>query len=185
MNTKIQSVPAIVLLLTAIIALAGDKDAPALGAKFTGEILTALYVTDVRKSVAFYKALGFEHDYFYDYQTEIYTRDWKQPYSPDYAEMTQVGIRLSLTTADEKYQVYGGGVRHYFIVDDVDKHFEMAKKNGITAAPNEVEVRPWMSFITVVDPDNHQIVFATKNQTYYDSAREQIKNIERHDSQER
>ncbi len=67
MNTKIMSVPAIVFLLTTIIALVGDKDAPTLGANFTGEILTALYVTDVRKSVAFYKALGFEHDYFYDY----------------------------------------------------------------------------------------------------------------------
>jgi len=61
----------------------------------------------------------------------------------------------------------------------------MAKKNGITAVPNEVEVRPWMSFTTVVDPDNHQIVFGTKNQIYYDSAKEQIKNIERQDSQER
>lgn len=99
--------------------------------------------------------------------------------------MTQVGIRLSLTTADEKYQVYGGGVRHYFIVDDLDKYFDMVKMNGITAVPNEVEVRPWMSFTTVVDPDNHQIVFGTKNQTYYNSAREQIKNIERQDSQER
>ena len=110
---------------------------------------------------------------------------WKQQYPPVYAEMTQVGIRLSLTTADEKYLVYGGGVRHYFIVDDLDKIFDMAKKNGIIAVPNEVEVRPWMSFTTVVDPDNHQIVFGTKNQTYYDSAREQINNIERQDSQKR
>ena len=66
-----------------------------------------------------------------------------------------------------------------FIVDDADNHFEMAKKNGIVAVPNEVEVRPWMSFITVVDPDNHQIVFGTKNQAYYDQARNQLNNLDR------
>ena len=77
-------------------------------------------------------------------------------------------IHIRLTTADEPDQVYGGGVRHYVIVEDVDSHFEMIKKNGIVAVPHEVEVRPLMSFITVPDPDNHQIVFGTKNQVYYD-----------------
>ena len=145
--------------------------------KFTGETLTLLYVTDVLSSVAFYKALGFVHDYYYDYQTDSYTRDWQLSYSPEYAEMTQEGIRIGLTTAEEPDQVYGGGVRHYFIVENVDRHFEMAQKNGIAAVPNEVEKRPWMNFFTVVDPDNHQIVFGTKNQAYYDQAREQLNKL--------
>jgi predicted lactoylglutathione lyase len=156
-----------------------DVDADSVGSTFTGEILTLLYVTDVRKSVAFYKALGFEHDYYYDYQNEIYTRIWNQPYPPEYAEMIQGKIRVGLTTADEPAQVYGGGVRHYFIVLDVDSHYARAKKDGIVAEPDEVEERPWMNFFTVSDPDNHQIVIGEKNQAYYDKARNEIDRLER------
>ncbi len=164
-------------MLLLMIAASGNEKVAERGSKFTGETLTLLYVTDVLGSVAFYKALGFDHDYYYDYQTDSYTRDWQPAYPPEYAEMIQAGIRLGLTTAEVPDQVYGGGVRHYFIVEDVDSHFEMAKKNGIVAVPNEVEKRPWMNFFTVVDPDNHQIVFGTKNQAYYDQAREQLNNL--------
>ena len=173
---------AVLTTLAIIVFLAGcgaSSGNATTGSRFTGETLTLLYVTDVRKSAAFYEALGFSLDYFYDYQTDVYTRDWKQSYPPEYAEVIQPGIRIGLTTADELDQVYGGGVRHYFIVEDVHSHFEMIEKNGIVAAPNEVEVRSWMSFFTVADPDNHQIVFGTKNQIYYDQAREQINNFDR------
>ncbi len=142
--------------------------------EFTGEILTLLYVTDVQKSVLFYKSLGFIHDYYYDYETGNYSRVWKQEYPPQYAEMIQGAIRIALTTADEKEQIYGGGVRHYFMITDVRAHFATIQKNGVAAKPNEVEVRPWMSFFTVVDPDNHQIVFGEKNQVHYNQARNQI-----------
>lgn len=146
---------------------------------FTGEILTLLYVSDVRKSVAFYKALGFKHDYYYDYRNEIYTRKWTQTYPPEYAEMIQHNIRIGLTTADQPEQLYGGGVRHYFMVTDVKHHYAMVRANGIVPEPNKIEVRPWMSFITISDPDNHQIVFGEKNQVYYKAAREKIKSLDR------
>ncbi len=142
--------------------------------QFTGEILTQLYATDVRRSVEFYQALGFRLDYYYDYNDGVYTIEWTQSYAPQYAEVIQDGIRVGFTTSKESEQVYGGGVRHYFIVPDVDLHYALAKKNGIVPEPDEVEVRPWMSFFTVSDPDNHQIVFGEKNQSYYDDAREQI-----------
>ena len=171
-------------ILLALICIAtspaqADNEANSTGSSFTGEILTLLYATDVQKSVAFYKALGFEHDYYYDYQAESYTRVWNQPYPPDYAEMIQGKIRIGLTTADEKEQVYGGGVRHYFLVLDVDSHYARAKKDGIVPEPDEVEERPWMRFFTVSDPDNHQIVIGEKNQAYYDQGREKINRLKR------
>ena len=169
-------VGSILLSLTSL-GLSSDNDDKAVGSGFTGETLTLLYVKDVRKSVDFYKALGFEHDYYYDYQEDTYRLAWTQSYPPEYAEMTRERIRIGLTTADESEQVYGGGVRHYFIVEDVDRHYARAKSNGIVAEPDEVEERPWMNFFTVPDPDNHQIVIGEKNQAYYDHARKEVDSL--------
>ena len=93
--------------------------------------------------------------------------------------MIQGKIRIGLTTADEPEQVYGGGVRHYFLVLDVGSHYARAKKDGIVPEPDEVEERPWMNFFTVSDPDNHQIVIGEKNQAYYDRARNEINRLKR------
>ncbi len=175
-------IPAVLTALASVVCLAScnsSNDDVALGSKFTGETLTLLYVSDVSESVTFYEAVGFDLDYFYDYETDLYMREWKNTYPPEYAEVIQPGIRIGLTTAEEQDQVYGGGVRHYFIVENVDSHFEMIRKNGVVAIPNVVEVRPWMSFITLADPDDHQIVFGTKNQAYYDQAKKQIRDLER------
>jgi len=169
----------IVFLIVAMMALADDDGAESTGSRFTGERLTLLYVSDVHRSVEFYKLLGFEHDYYYDYQKEVYVLDWVEEYPPEYAEMIQGQIRVGLTTPEESGQALGGGVRHYFLVEDVAAHFALIDGNGIVAEPHEVEERPWMNFFTVADPDNHQIVFGTKNQAYYDLAREQINNLER------
>ena len=87
MNTIFNQVVSVLVLLLPSAVLSDDADL--VSARFTGEILTLLYVTDVRRSVAFYKALGFEHDYYYDYQEDTYTRDWKRPFAPQYAEMIQ------------------------------------------------------------------------------------------------
>ncbi len=178
MSTTFKLVLSIAPIFVIVIVLAGDKDAELVGSRFTGETLTLLFVTDVSRSVAFYKALGFVHDYYYDYEEDHYTRDWSQTYPPQYAEVIQGKIRIGLTTADKSEQIYGGGVRHYFLVDDVQVHFAMVIKNGIVPEPNEVEERPWMNFFTVADPDNHQIVFGTKNHAYYDRAREQLEHLE-------
>ena len=155
-----------------------DETAGAEDDRLTGEILTQLYVTDVLKSVAFYEALGFERYYYYDYETSEYTRQWNKSKPPLYAEVTRGSIRISFTTHDEDMaQTFGGGVRHYFIVNDVRAHFARVKQNGITAEPDEVEVRPWMDFFTVSDPDGHQIVFGQKHQAYYDRTREHLERL--------
>ena len=177
-NTKFNLICGIGLFLVTVLALASDEDSMSVGSKFTGERLTLLYVSDVRRSVTFYKSLGFVHDYYYDYQKEVYAHEWAESYLPEYAEMIQGEIRVGLTTAEVPNQVLGGGVRHYFLVEDAEAHFKMVASNGIVAVPHEVEKRPWMNFFTVPDPDNHKIVFGTKNQVYYDQAREQINNLD-------
>jgi len=171
----------LLLLLAAGGSVVADEVGKRAGSAFTGEVLTLLYVTDVRRSVTFYIALGFHHDYYYDYESGAYVLEWTQPYPPEYAEVKYGTIRIGLTTPETPDQVLGGGVRHYYLVDDVARHYEMVKKNGVTPVPDEVEVRPWMSFITIPDPDNHQIVLGTKNQEYYDAARSRIEALDNPD----
>ncbi len=147
-------------------------------AEVTGEILTLLYVRDVRESVTFYRAIGFDHDYFYDYREDEYVIDWRRSYPPEYAEVTSGSIRVALTTVDDpESATYGGGVRHYFLVEEVEERYERIKAAGIVPEPDEVERRPWMDFITLTDPDGHQIVFGRKNETYYERARAEIERL--------
>lgn len=160
------------LVAAAVSCLAGIARADSGG--MTGEILTLLYVTDVRESVEFYEALGFDHYYYYDYKLDEYVLEWTSSYPPEYAEMTSGAIRIGLTTADEPDPVYGGGVRHYFIVDEVENRFARVKEKGVVPTPDEVERRPWMDFFTTSDPDGHQIVFGRKNQAYYDRIAKQL-----------
>ncbi len=179
MSTRFNLVLWIILISLPAFVSSSGNEAEAAGSPLTGEILTLLYVSDVRESVSFYRGLGFEHDYYYDYRQDNYTRKWGQPYLPEYAEMIRGKIRVGLTTAVHSEQVYGGGVRHYFMVTDVESHYVMVKRNGITPEPDEIEERPWMNFFTVSDPDNHQIVFGEKNQAYYDQARKEIDSLQR------
>ncbi len=162
-----------VVALPALLTSCGGPATPP--ADFTGETLTALYVTDVRKSTTFYESLGFEHQYYYDYQEDSYELSWDRPYSPEYAELLSAGRRLALTTSDDAEPVYGGGVRHYFMVDDVERHFARATANGLVPEPNEVEIRPWLHFFTISDPDGHQIVIAQKNEPYYEDVRRRLR----------
>ena len=72
-NMKSNS-PAVLTTITLIMFLPGCGSSSAgatLGSRFTGETLTLLYVTDVRRSVTFYEAVGFDLDYYYDYQTNV------------------------------------------------------------------------------------------------------------------
>jgi catechol 2,3-dioxygenase-like lactoylglutathione lyase family enzyme len=168
---------AAIVALASLAFFGGSIDSRAAGAEpsFTGERLTILYVKDVRRSAAFYLALGFRLDHYYDYDAETYSRNWTKPEPPDWAEM-QMGksVRIGLTTAEEENQVYGGGARHYFIIENVEDHFLSVKAQGITPEPDEIEKRPWMDFFTISDPDGHQIVFGRKNQVYYDEVRKRI-----------
>ena len=144
---------------------------------FTGEILTLIYATDVRESVAFYEALGFEHQYYYDYENDAYKLDWDLPNPPEYAEVSVGKIRIGITTPDDNEGVFGGGVRHYFMVDDVESHYRKATTQGLVPEPNEVEIRPWLHFFTIADPDNHQIVIAQKNEEYYAEIANQLRKM--------
>ena len=116
MNATCRAALVLIALMTGCDAGTSDESTES---GFTGETLTLLYVTDVGESVAFYEAIGFDLDFFYDYRAGAYAIEWKQPYVPEYAEVVQPGIRIGLTTVDEPNPVYGGGVRHYFIIENV------------------------------------------------------------------
>ena len=166
-----------VLTLVAAALAADDlrEDSRAL----TGEMLTLLYVSDVRESVAFYEAVGFDHYYYYDYQEDEYVLEWTRSYPPEYAEMTSGTVRVGLTTAEGPDSVYGGGVRHYFIVGEVENRYARVKAEGIVPKPDEIERRPWMDFFTLSDPDGHQIVFGRKNLAYYDRIAKQLEEMKK------
>jgi len=168
---------AAIAALATIAFFGGPTDSRAAGVEpsFIGERLTVLYVKDVGRSVAFYEALGFQLDHYYDYDRDDYTRSWTRSEPPQWAEMhLGKNVRIGLTTAEEENQVYGGGVRHYFMIANVEELFKSVKTQGITPEPDEVEKRPWLDFFTVSDPDGHQIVFARKHQDYYDEIRKRL-----------
>ena len=129
---------------------------------FTGEQETVFYVTDVRRSVEFYKALGFEFREYWDYDEGKSVRDWTKSTPPQWALMAAGSTVFGLTTPDDDSgRLLVGGARHYFIVDDVNKHYEWVKEQGVDV--DVLEVRPWMNFFDVTDPDGHTIVIGTRN----------------------
>ena len=164
-------------LVAFLILLAAGSQRAASQGEFTGEILTLIYATDVLESVAFYEALGFEHQYYYDYKNDEYKLDWDLAYPPEYAEVSAEKIRIGITTPDDNEGVFGGGVRHYFMVHDVESHYRKATTQGLVPEPNEVEIRPWLHFFTIADPDNHQIVITQKNEEYYAEIAERLRKM--------
>ena len=110
MSARFNLVLWIILISLPAFVWSSDNEAEAVGSPLTGEILMLLYVSDVRESVSFYRGLGFEHDYYYDYREDSYARKWDQPYLPEYAEMIRGKIRVSLTIAVHSERVYGGGI---------------------------------------------------------------------------
>ena len=128
---------------------------------FTGEILPVFYVRDVRASVKFYNDLGFQFNYFHDYDDNSDVKQWVKNNPPIYAEMqagTQkfaIHLLLSDTTG---YRATG--TRHYFEVNDVKTHYERLKEKGIDVG--ELIEQPWMIMFSVVDPDGHFIYFYTR-----------------------
>ena len=88
----------IVGLLLLAVAIAASGGSPEADDRMTGEILTLLYVTDVRESVAFYEAVGFDHYYYYDYEADEYVLDWTQSY-PSGSERVKKSIQGRISTS--------------------------------------------------------------------------------------
>lgn len=125
---------------------------------FTGEMLPVFYVTDVCKSVEFYRdALGFEFHHFWDYGKSAKVREWGAADPPVYAEMAAGDQKFALHLALEPYELQVGGVIHYFRVRDVDAHHRAVAERG--GKPNALVERPWMRMFSVNDPDGHRLFF--------------------------
>jgi catechol 2,3-dioxygenase-like lactoylglutathione lyase family enzyme len=135
-------------------------DEPAHG-KFTGEILPVFYVTDVLRSVKFYReVLGFTFHHFFDYGAGAQVKEWVKDEPPTWALMSAGGFEFGLHRAPKPEEFRVGGIRHYFLVEDVDVHHRWVRDRG--GNPGPLVDRSWMRMFRVVDPDGHDIWFGSR-----------------------
>jgi predicted enzyme related to lactoylglutathione lyase len=127
---------------------------------FTGEILPVFYVSDVRRSVRFYRdVLGFVFRHFWDYDKNEGVTEWKAAQAPIYAEMAAGKQKFGLHLTRELSNPQVCGVIHYFRVGDVDAcHAAILERGG---DPGELLERPWMRMFSIEDPDGHRLFFFT------------------------
>jgi uncharacterized glyoxalase superfamily protein PhnB len=130
---------------------------------FTSEILPVFYVTNSLKSVEFYQLLGFEFNHFHDYDTGESVKEWKKDTMPIYAQMSSGDQKFAIHLIRETDTLKVDGMRHYFGVKDVDKHYKTVKENGTEVS--QMYDRPWMRMFYVTDPDGHVIFFFTRPET--------------------
>jgi len=127
---------------------------------FTGEILPVFFVTDVLRSVDFYKALGFEFHHFFDYAAGEQVPEWPHEEPPIWALMSAGSQTFALHRAPPSADLIVGGMRHYFLMEDVDRQYERVQSLGVETGP--LTDRPWMKMFSVQDPDGHLIFFGTE-----------------------
>jgi len=116
---------------------------------FTGEIKVVIYVTDVEKSMPYYRdILGFGFEGFAKYKGEEY-----------YAEMLAGTVKFGLhepMSVDQHTKV--GQQRLYFRVKDLKKQYNSVLAHG--GNPEEIIERDWMDMFRVIDMDGNEILFA-------------------------
>ena len=128
--------------------------------QFTGELLPVFYVTDVMKSLHFYRdILGFEFHHFYDYDKGEQVKTWEKDTPPKWALMSAGDQEFALHLGKTEYELRVGGVLHYFRVTDVRVHYDMVKQHDIEMS--ELIERPWMLMFWVIDPDGHKLFIQT------------------------
>jgi len=131
--------------------------------EFTGEILPVFYVTDVRRSVKFYRdLLGFEFKHYYDYEESKQVREWTKSDAPIWAEMAAGDFIFALHLTQEPEKVVVGGTRHYFLLKDVRSHYRRVKDLGLEIG--SLIEKPWMTMFRVIDPDGHELFFSTRTE---------------------
>ncbi|MHC4107888.1 MAG: VOC family protein [Planctomycetota bacterium] len=128
--------------------------------RFTGKLLPVFYASDVLESVTFYRAAGFEFHHFYDYSAGERVEKWTGPEPPIWAEMAAGSQTFALHRIGKGKSLVVGGMRHYFLLEDVEAHYRRVKTNGLDAG--ELIDQPWMMMFSVTDPDGHEIYFGTE-----------------------
>jgi hypothetical protein len=127
---------------------------------FTGELLPVFFVRDVLVSVAFYRAAGFELRHFFDYDSGEQVPEWTKSEPAIWALMAAESFEFALHRTVNPDELVVGGMRHYFLVEDVDTHRRGVVARGIDAG--DLIDRPWMRFFSVTDPDGHELFFGTR-----------------------
>lgn len=119
-----------------------------------GDFDAMLYVTDVRRSVEFYRdVLGFSFDGWWSEEAADYVESFEDAGSPGYAQLSAGEQRIALHAAKGD-AVLGGGAVYHLKVEDVDAFRESARAAG--GEPSEPRDMPWgwrMTFLS--DPDGH------------------------------
>lgn len=149
----IRRIPGLLALLFLPLACAASGDRPGdprdVHGGFTGEMKSVLYVTDVVKSVPFYRdVLGFDFQGFAGEEADPY-----------YAEMSAAGVKFCLhepMSAGQETNI--GRLRLYFRVKDVQAHRSRVLARGGDAG--EIMTTDWMDMFLVCDPDGNEIIFA-------------------------
>ena len=116
-----------------------------------------LYVSDLKRSAEFYRALGFGFEGYWDNVTNEVVEAWEDVQEPGYAEVRAGEASLGLHP-DPDFESGPVRVKPSFTVGDVDAVFDAAVRAGADA----IEPRdfPWGArMFTVTDPDGHKIDF--------------------------
>ncbi len=142
-------------------------EARQLHGQLTGDIKLVFYVSDVRKSVAFFTgALGLKFHHFYDHISGDSVKEWPHEQPPIYAEMSAGGRRFGLHLPQNDWDRRAvGTMKVYFRVQDLEAHHKRALAWG--AEVGKIKRKPWMDMFMVSDPNGHRIYFAyTEEKTH-------------------
>jgi len=127
---------------------------------FKGPIGVLLYVNDVRRSVNFYRSLGFSFKGYWDFNHHRVTADWEGPGEPGYAEVTVGDVGVGLHAQDKsdgaKHDPASvSAAEHHLQIDDPDAFHRLLVAKG--CKPTEPADMPWgWRMLSVNDPDGHR-----------------------------
>ena len=115
-----------------------------------------LNVTNIEKSLEFYRGLGFRVD-------KAYERDGLVTYADLTFDGADFGLGHIASNDDPAFRQWvstplGAGVVVYFTVPDVDKVYEAARRTGATIEA-ELEDRSYGRVFTLNDPDGYTLTF--------------------------
>jgi len=131
---------------------------------FKGPIGVMLYVNDVRRSVDFYRSLGFELKGYWDVAASRPTSDWEGPGAPVYAEVVVADASIGLMSREQAAAVNPATVpktsvppsaEHHLQIDDPDAFHRLLTAKGYK--PTEPAETPWgWRMLSLSDPDGHR-----------------------------
>lgn len=121
---------------------------------YQGHVSAMLYVSDLKRSVEFYRQkLGFGFTGYWDDENERVTDDYEEAGEPGYASVkvgeSEIGLHL-----DPDFEAGPRRFELHVRVDDADAVYEELTDRGVDAT--EPADQPWGArMFSVTDPDGH------------------------------